>query len=296
MLAFPETSVRRTATIRLFVRFPIRPVSRQVPMMTAQRFPTFFVSHGGGPWPWIDGVREQYALTERALAGLAAGLPARPRAILVMSGHWECPAFTVATAAHPPMEYDYYGFPEHTYRIRYPAPGDPALAARVGSMLAAANIACGEDRARGFDHGTFVPLSLMYPQADVPVVVLSMRADYDPGAHLAVGRALAPLRAEGVLIVGSGLSYHDMRGFGRAESGPVASAFEAWLYEAVAEPGQRDTKLLRWADAPQARRAHPREDHLVPLMFAAGAADGDAGTRLVVDTVMQVAMASYRFG
>ncbi|MGE0312837.1 MAG: class III extradiol ring-cleavage dioxygenase [Lautropia sp.] len=266
--------------------------------MTNPAQPTFFLSHGGGPWPWIDGMREQYAQTSRAFAGIPPSLPARPRAVLMMSGHWEAADFTVVTSPSPPMVYDYFGFPEHTYRIRYPAAGDPALASRVRSMLAQAGFACVEDPERGFDHGAFVPLQLMYPKADVPVVMLSMRADYDPRAHLDAGRVLAPLRDDGVLIVGSGLSYHDMRGFGRPESTAVASGFERWLGDTVAEPDpvRRSELLQRWADAPFARRAHPREDHLVPLMFAAGAARADAGTRLVVDTVMEVAMASYRFG
>lgn len=266
--------------------------------MTIPRQPTLFLSHGGGPWPWIEGMREQYALTVRAFETLAASLPGMPSAVLVMSAHWESPAFTVATSAQPPMEYDYHGFPEHTYRVRYPAPGAPALAGRIASMLADAGIECGEDAQRGFDHGTFVPLSLIYPGADVPVVALSMRADYSPGAHLAVGRALAPLRDQGVLIVGSGLSYHDMRGFGRSESTPIASAFESYLNDAVGatDTARREALLADWENAPYARRAHPREDHLLPLMFAAGAALDDPGRRLVVDTVMQVAMASYRFG
>lgn len=262
------------------------------------RFPTLFVSHGGGPWPFIEGMREMYAVTERAFRALPEQLPARPRAVLVVTGHWEAAEFTVATAARPPMVYDYYGFPAHTYNLQYPAPGSPGLAAQVGELLAAAGVACRTDATRGFDHGTFVPMGLMYPQADVPVLLLSLKSSYDPAEHVRVGQALAPLRDEGVLIMGSGLSYHNMRGFGSASSTPVADAFEGYLNRAVTQPDpeRRNAMLIDWASAPGARLAHPAEDHLLPLMVAAGAAGSDVGQRLVVDHVMNVAMASYRFG
>ena len=266
--------------------------------MAHARFPTFFLSHGGGPWPWIDGLKEQYALTAREFGRIPEELPVRPAAVLVITGHWEADGFAVSTAAQPSMEYDYYGFPEHTYRIRYPAPGAPVLAARVRRLLEDTGIACGEDPERGFDHGTFVPMSLMYPQADMPTVLLSMKSGYDPATHLQVGHALSVLRDEGVLIVGSGLTYHNMQGFGRPGSTPVAEAFEAWLNDTIGltASGGRDDRLLNWTRAPGARLAHPREDHLLPLMVAAGAAGEDPGRRLFVDHVMSVAMGSYRFG
>jgi aromatic ring-opening dioxygenase catalytic subunit (LigB family) len=154
------------------------------------------------------------------------------------------------------------------------------------------------DPQRGFDHGTFVPLSLMYPDADVPVVLLSLKSDYDAAEHIRVGQAIAPLRDEGVLIIGSGLTYHNMGGFGRTQSTPVAEAFEHYLHDAVRQPdaAARDRMLVAWESAPAARLAHPREDHLLPLMVAAGAAGEDVGEQVFVDHVMQVPMASYRFG
>ncbi|MGY8524240.1 DODA-type extradiol aromatic ring-opening family dioxygenase [Paracidovorax citrulli] len=266
--------------------------------MPSNRLPVYFVSHGGGPWPFIDGIRDQYAITERALRALPARLPRRPEAVLVISGHWEAPAFTVSTAQRPPMLYDYFGFPPHTYHLQYRAPGAPALAARVRERLADAGFATGEDPQRGFDHGTFIPLGLMYPDADVPVLMLSLREDYDPQAHLRVGAALAPLRQEGVLIVGSGLTYHNMRGFNRDDSAPVAEAFQQWLDDAVTQPdaARRNAMLADWARAPGARLVHPREDHLMPLLVAAGAALDDPGQTLFVDRVMKVPMASYEFG
>jgi len=266
--------------------------------MPTSRFPVYFLSHGGGPWPWIEQMRGMYERTARELAALPGRLPSKPAAILVVSGHWEASEFTVATAARPPMEYDYYGFPEHTYHIRYPAPGAPELAPRVRALLAGAGVNLAEDARRGFDHGVFVPLSLMYPDADVPILMLSMKSNYDPAEHLRLGQALAPLRDEGVLIVGSGLTYHNMRGFGRDESTPAAQAFEAWLNGAIADPdaAARNALLVDWKQAPAARQAHPREDHLVPLMVVAGAAGEDPGRALFVDHVMKVPMASYEFG
>jgi aromatic ring-opening dioxygenase catalytic subunit (LigB family) len=266
--------------------------------MDVVKFPVYFVSHGGGPWPHVEGMRQQFANTERAFAAMPQRLPARPKAVLVISGHWEAKEFTVSTAEHPGMEYDYYGFPEHTYHIQYPAPGSPELAARVRELLAEAGIASAEDVQRGFDHGTFVPLELMYPEADVPVVMLSLKSTYDPQEHIRAGKALAPLREEGVLIIGSGLTYHNMRGFGRDESTAVAQAFETYLQTAISrpEPEAREQMLTDWERAPDARLAHPREDHLLPLMVVAGAAGNDVGSALFVDHVMKVPMASYEFG
>ena len=265
---------------------------------TTPKFPLFFVSHGGGPWPWVDGMKQQFALTAREFERLPSLLPTKPTAILAISGHWEADGFTVSTATRPRMEYDYSGFPAHTYSITYPAPGSPALAARVRALLHAAGIASREDPTRGFDHGTFVPLALMYPSADIPVVTLSLKSSYDPAEHIRVGAALQSLRDEGVLIIGSGLTYHNMRGFNKDESTPIASTFEAYLNEAVSQPDAkvRNDRLVRWASASAARLAHPQEDHLLPLMVVAGAAGADVGRRWFTDVAMKVAMVSYQFG
>ena len=260
--------------------------------------PVFFLSHGGGPWPFIEGTKQAYALTERELRKLPDRLPARPKAVLMVSAHWETDEFTVSTSERPSMVYDYSNFPPHTYGIQYPAPGSPALAARVSGLLAGIGIEAGQDAQRGFDHGTFIPLGLMFPAADVPVVMLSIKSNYDPAEHIRMGRALAPLRSEGVLIVGSGLTYHNMRGFNRDDSTAVAQAFEGYLNRAIAAPDAkaRNDALLHWQDAPGARLAHPQEDHLIPLMVVSGAAGDDPGHRVFADTVMKVSMASYEFG
>lgn len=262
------------------------------------RLPVLFISHGGGPWPYVKAMREHFALTEAELSKIPASLPAPPKAILVITGHWEEPQFTVSTASQPPMVYDYYGFPEHTYQVQYPAAGSPALAKRVIELLAQAKVKVLKDDQRGFDHGTFVPLMLMYPNADIPVVMLSMKTTYDPLEHVKLGEALMPLRDEGVLIIGSGLTYHNMRGFGRSESLEPSVQFEQYLYQAVINPDveQRKQALVDWEQAPFARVVHPREDHLIPLMVAVGAGGDSAGKRLFIDTVFEVAMATYQFG
>src|SRR5215472_1203191 len=167
------------------------------------------------------------------LRGIPDTLPARPKALLVISAHWEAPVPTVTSGASPPLVYDYYGFPPHTYELRWPAPGSPDLAARVQTLLSNARIESQADPERGFDHGVFVPLKLTYPEAAVPTVQLSLRAGLDPKMHLAIGRALAPLRDEGVFIVGSGMSYHNMRGFMTREALAHSEQFDAWLTNAV---------------------------------------------------------------
>jgi len=182
--------------------------------------------------------------------------------------------------------------------VQYPAPGAPVLALKIKQLLNASGVPCDEDAARGFDHGVFVPLMLMYPDADVPVVMLSLKSGYDPYEHIKLGAALAPLRDEGVLIIGSGLTYHNMRGFGRPESYEPSVKFEQYLNTAVteADPEKRNQALVNWEQAPYARTVHPREDHLIPLMVVAGAAATDVGQRIFTDTVFEVLMASYRFG
>jgi hypothetical protein len=262
--------------------------------------PVFFLSHGGGPWPWLDGpFRDGFAWLEASLKALPAQLPERPRAVLAVSGHWEEPGFTVSSASRPGMMFDYYGFPEHTYHISYPAPGDPALAVRVRELAAAAGIAVVDDPTRGLDHGTFSMMRPIYPEADVPVVSLSMKASYDPAAHLALGRALAPLRDEGVVILGSGLSYHNLSMFDARAAQP-SRQFDGWLRHTLLdlEPAARAAALERWDQAPSARLAHPREDHLIPLMFAVGAAADDPGVCIYSENDLRggITASAYRFG
>jgi aromatic ring-opening dioxygenase catalytic subunit (LigB family) len=263
--------------------------------------PTFFIPHGGGPcffMEWTRGPTDTWHKTAAWLRSLASTLPERPKAILVISGHWEEPAFTVSTAAKPEMIFDYYGFPQHTYELDYPAPGSPALAARVVSLLQAAGLPAGVDSDRGFDHGVFVPFLVAFPDADIPVIPLSMKTDMSPEEHMAAGRALSVLRDEGVLIVGSGMSYHNMRGFNTPGGTEPSERFDSWLTDAVEaeETGDRWAKLSNWTDGAAARLVHPREEHLMPLMVAAGAAANEVGRKIFSDQVMMVTISAYRFG
>jgi aromatic ring-opening dioxygenase catalytic subunit (LigB family) len=231
---------------------------------------------------------------------VAGTLPAEPRALLVISGHWEEPAFTAGAAAQPKLIFDYSGFPEHTYQLTWPAPGDPELAARVARMLAEAGLPAAMDPNRGFDHGVFVPLKVAFPEARIPVATLSLAANrdgkLDPALHLAAGRALAPLRDEGVLIVASGMSFHNLRGYLQPQTPERACAFDAWLNRAVGSPAaERDALLAAWRSAPFAAYAHPREEHLIPLFVAAGAGGDAPGKRIFGDEPMGAAISAYRF-
>jgi aromatic ring-opening dioxygenase catalytic subunit (LigB family) len=205
------------------------------------------------------------------LRALPASLPERPRAIVVVSGHWETAGFATTASPRPPLVFDYYGFPPHTYQLRYDAPGDPPLAASIVERLAAAGFRATMDGSRGLDHGVFVPLKVIYPAADIPVVELSLDRSLDPGLHLAMGRALAPLRDEGVLLLGCGMSFHNLGAFGDPRALAPSRQFDDWLDAAVSLPGEQRAEWLRvWHQAPAARIAHPRHEHLLPLMVAAG--------------------------
>lgn len=263
------------------------------------RMPVVFLPHGGGPWPFVPlpfGTQQEYDELATYLRELRNLPPTKPKALLVVSAHWEEAVPTVMTHASPPMLYDYYGFPPESYEIRWPAPGDPALAARVRDLLGRAGLPTAEDPWRGFDHGTFVPLKLTYPAAEIPTVQLSLQRGLDPQTHLAIGKALSPLREEGVFIVGSGMSYHNLRAF-TPRAAPVAETFDAWLREAAtAAPAERDRLLLDWERAPMARLAHPREEHLLPLLVVAGAAGEDRGRLAYNGTFAGLRLSAYHFG
>lgn len=262
------------------------------------RMPSYFISHGGGPWPWMAKWRAEFAPLEASLQAMPAQLPARPQAILVISGHWEDEAFAVMSSAHPPMVYDYTGFPPETYDILYPAPGAPDLALRAQDLIAEAGLPVRLDPKMGFDHGTFAPLAVMYPEADVPLFQVSLQKGYDPAAHFALGRALAPLRDDGVLIIGSGLSYHNLRAFGPGARVP-SEAFDRWLTEALAlPPADRTAALMAWEQAPYARDCHAQEDHFAPIFAALGAAEAEPATRIYHQTGIfgGVTASGFRFG
>lgn len=262
------------------------------------RMPTYFISHGGGPWPWMPDWRKMFVNLEASFVQMVRDLPERPKAILMISGHWEDAAFAVMTSANPPMVYDYSGFPPETFKIQYKAPGAPDIARRAAELIAAAGLPVRLDAGQGYDHGTFVPAYIMYPDASVPLFQISLRHGYDPAEHLALGRALAPLRDEGVLIIGSGLSYHNLRLFGPGAKVP-SEAFDAWLAGVMADaPAARTAALLDWESAPHARTCHAQEDHFAPIWAVLGAAEDEAATMVYHDTGLfgGVTASSYRLG
>lgn len=263
--------------------------------MTDLRQPSLYIPHGGGPCFFMDDPRGTWTGMETFLRTLATHLPERPKAILIVSGHWETDGFAFTGGERPELIYDYYGFPPHTYELRYDVPGSPTLAAHAAALLREAGLPAGLDSARGLDHGVFVPLKVAFPDADIPVVEMSVDRNLDPALHIAAGRALASLRDEGVLIVGAGMSFHNMRGYGDPRATEPSRRFDAWLAEAATGAGAtRGAALIRWKDAPDAAYSHPREEHLLPLMVAAGASDA-AGEHIYSEVVMQTAISGFRF-
>lgn len=269
---------------------------------TSHRMPTFFIPHGAGPCFFMDWDPPQaWDRTAAWLRSIPASLPAPPQAIVLVTAHWLAPGPSMTSAANPGLLFDYHGFPPATYRLTYPAPGAPALAARARDLLAGAGFAPVLDAERDFDHGTFVPLMVAFPAADVPVLQMSLLQSLDAAEHLRLGRALAPLREEGVLIIGSGMSWHNMRGYGDSRSSALAAEFDQWLAQTVALPEpQRTAQLADWvrASGPAGRFAHPlhAEEHLLPLHVAAGAAADSPGARVFSDQVMEVTISGFRFG
>ncbi len=201
----------------------------------------------------------------------------KPDAIVVFSAHWEEAEIAITAAAMPPLLFDYGGFPPETYEYRYPAPGHPQLAARVHELLLQAGIDSRLDTERGFDHGVFVPLLMMYPDADIPCIQVSLSASLDAGLHVRMGQALAPLKTENLLLLGSGFSFHNMRALMRKHDhadDPKNQAFEEWLAQTCTADSlseqERERRLVDWQAAPHARYCHPREEHLLPLQVCYG--------------------------
>jgi len=252
-----------------------------------------FLSHGAPTLPFEDVAARHF------LQGLAAGMP-HPRAILVVSAHWETRVPTVNAVERNQTIHDFAGFPDALYRLTYPAPGDPALAGRIAGLLAEAGLPSAIDPERGLDHGAWVPLMLAWPDADVPVVQLSVQSHLGPGHHLEVGRAIAPLAEEGVLIVASGSFTHDLsswRGQASLAEPEWVTAFADWFDAALSEGRTCDLLAYRRL-APHAQRNHPTEEHLLPLFVALGSAGaGNAVQRLhASNTYGVLRMDAYAFG
>jgi len=262
--------------------------------------PVLFIPHGAGPCFFMDWQpADTWNGMAAFLAGIAARLLERPTAILIVSAHWQAPEFSITAGEQPDLVYDYYGFPEHTYSLNYPASGAPLLAEQVSRLLTKAGIKNQKDALHGFDHGVFIPLKLMFPEADIPVVQLSLRNDLDPKSHLAAGQALASLRQEGVLIVGSGMSFHNMRGYGDARFTAPSERFDEWLTQTIeADSEKRCAALIDWSNAPHALESHllGAEEHLLPLMVTVGAAGSDKGYKIYSEQVLKTQLSAFQFG
>jgi 4,5-DOPA dioxygenase extradiol len=235
--------------------------------------PVIFLSHGAPTLVFESIPARDF------MAGLAATLP-RPSSILCVSAHWQAPLPTASTARQPETIHDFFGFPDELYRLRYPAPGAPGLARRALELLEAAGIAGALDEARGLDHGAWNPLLLVYPDADIPVAQIALIDGGDPPAHVAVGRALAPLTSDGVLILASGGAVHNLGQFRVDRSRPAdwAIAFDDWLAGRIAAGDE--AALIDYRRRPDGRMAHPSDDHILPLFVALGAANGKPGRQL----------------
>jgi aromatic ring-opening dioxygenase catalytic subunit (LigB family) len=259
----------------------------------AARQPAIYIPHGGGPWPYFDDPSGRHDKLAAYLQELPSSLPQEPSAILVITAHWEANNFTIASGPAPQLIYDYGGFPPDTYHVKYPAPGSPEVAALAAQLANAAGITTVLDPNYGWDHGVFVPIAVSWPEAKIPVVAVSLRRGLDPAQHIAFGEALAPLRDQNVVIIGSGLSTHDLS---FRVTAAEAAEFDAWLQDTMQQPmAERSRRLERWAQAPSGRRAHPREEHLLPAMVVAGAGGNDTVTRTYNSPLFGLAAAGYAF-
>jgi len=272
-------------------------------MIISEKLPVFFIPHGGGPWHIMDdfmGDPQGYGMLRNYLKKIGNDFHDKIKAILVVSGHWEESVPTINFSEHPTLLYDYYGFPEFTYQLNWPALGNLQLASRIESLLLEGGFTTARENLRGFDHGVFVPLMLAFPQADIPVVQLSLIKGLRPIQHIAMGKALESLRSEGVLIIGSGMSFHNLRGMmsGNQAISKISEQFDKWLNHAVENKNSeiRNQLLTQWLGAPGARESHPRSEHLAPLFVVAGAAGNDLGKQDFSGTLLNVKISSYRFG
>ena len=257
-----------------------------------------YIPHGGGPLPLIDEANNQNLNTY--LRSIPQTIE-RPDAIIVVSAHWEESVISITAAANPPLLFDYYGFPPETYEFEYPAPGHPQLAERVAGLLAEAGIESNLDAERGLDHGVFIPLMLMYPEADIPCIQISLSDSMDARLHVDIGKAISALKADNILVLGSGFSFHNMRALMSGEDTEIPEnlTFEAWLAETCSDDNlseeERKQRLVDWEQAPGARYCHPREEHLLPLQVCYGMADGPAEVSYQKATVNNIVSSAYRW-
>ncbi len=247
--------------------------------------PVLFIPHGGGPLPLLGDKSHQEMIN--FLKGITSGLHT-PSAILIISAHWEEDKVNITSGETPSLIYDYHGFPEEAYNIKYPALGHPELANKIFNLLQGNGVDATLNNNRGFDHGVFVPLKIMYPKANIPCVQISLLNNLDPESHIKIGNALSALRLDNVLTIGSGFTFHNLNTFFNQDKTIIDEkniAFENWLINTCTDnkitEKERRHELIKWSDAPFARYCHPREEHLLPLHVCYGLANAPA--KLVFD-------------
>ena len=263
--------------------------------MTSSLAPVFYLPHGGGPLPLL-GDPQHLALTH-FISQLGNTLPT-PAAILVVSAHWESADPTLTAAENSSLLFDYSGFPAQSYQLSYPAPGAPQLAAQIAEKLQQAGFTSQLNTSRGWDHGVFVPLLMLRPHADIPVLQLSLLKGLDPATHIALGEAISFLRAQNVLIIGSGMSFHNMQAFFNANlvSDSQLEAFNQYLTDSLQPQysyAEQAKRLINWQQAPNARLIHPREEHLLPLHVCFGAGKASNAQVLFNDKVLNKTVLAF---
>jgi 4,5-DOPA dioxygenase extradiol len=261
--------------------------------------PVYYIPHGGGPMPLLDDPSHGGLI--RFLKSLSGQL-VKPEAIVLISAHWEETKPSVYAGEQHGMLFDYYGFPPETYKYKYPAPGAPALAQRIGDLLQAAHLPCVMETARGFDHGTFVPMLLIDPEAKIPCIQLSLLKGLDALAHLRMGLALQELRKQNIVIIGSGMSFHNLQAVfagPQPELRAASDQFHQWLLDTVGKSGlaaeDRLSALANWPEAPYGRFCHPRAEHLLPLHVCAGIAGGAVAEVVFDEVLMNHQVAGFRW-
>lgn len=262
------------------------------------RAPALFLPHGGGPLPLLGD--PSHAPLTRFLSTQVPKMLNQPKAIVLVTAHWETSNPTISSADRHNLYFDYYGFPAESYKYTYPAPGRPGVARQVFDLLKQSGFSPQMDEKRGWDHGTFVPMKLVAPEAQIPIVQLSVLSSQDPALHIKMGQALEPLRDEGVAIIGSGMSFHNMQLFfaGPRSGGKVyGEEFDTALTEACTSDSreQREKKLVDWANMPRARESHPvrRAEHLMPLLVVAGAGGNDKGKKIFESDMMNSRISGF---
>lgn len=268
-----------------------------------EKLPVYFIPHGGGPWHAMHNAMGDtlgYAKLRTYLSNLGNNYTSIAKSILIISGHWEEQVTTIHFGKNHSLLYDYYGFPVHTYHFNWAPSGNPELALKIETILKANDIEVNREYKRGIDHGVFVPLMIAFPEAQIPIVQISLLDTLAPELHLKLGEALEMLRNEGVLIIGSGMSYHHLQGFmsGNAQALKDAEKFDNWLTNTItmSDIKARKNLLINWHLAPSALKCHPRSEHLLPLHVIVGAAGNDIGKQDFTGTIMGIKISGFKFG